>query len=597
LPIEPGRTVSTVRRITAPGLAELVVCACLAVVSTWPLMERPATCLPLGTESVATVPLLTTWTVWWNADRARHAYLGYWDAPIFAPAQDALAFSEPMSTSVVVAPLIWFGGNPILAHNAFLLAALTLNAWVALVLLRRLGSDRLSALLGGALVGLLPFVHHELGVLQLVPVCGILWTLDRFYQFSRRPDGGRAVWLGVAFATTYLTCAYYGLFLSVLLLFGGGWLLGRRLISGRTWGWLALSAAAFAVLAGPTVAAQLRIAREHGLQRSEDLVDRLAARPADYLTMPVPQRVTTTEAARITGPGRPLSPGGYCWALAVAGAVCGLIRHRARRWTVFGLSVLCAALVLSWGPRFEVAGWSPYTTLMAWYPGFAQVRSAFRFAVFVQLMVALLAGLGLSSIWLATGSLIQSCRTRGWLPMMGTRWQLVFSCLVTFVMVLPALAEIMPASPVVYSPPPVASQRAWMEWLAANTPTDCVIARLPLPPGDSAAEFEREALRMYWGTYHHRRMVNGYSGFLPEAYLDARRCLAGFPDDQSLRWLRDNDVSYCVVSSSLLDPGLSVACSTPGSRLRRVFTDGRTGLDVYRLEPVANAARPSPRKR
>ena len=37
---------------------------------------------------------------------------------------------------------------------------------------------------------------------------------------------------------TYLTCAYYGLFLSLVLLPSGLWLLGKRLRQGRTWGLL-----------------------------------------------------------------------------------------------------------------------------------------------------------------------------------------------------------------------------------------------------------------------------------------------------------------------------------------------------------------------
>src|SRR4051794_35687787 len=73
----------------------------LAIWATWPLagwtepdpkspLARRAfnftTALPQGTESVATVPLFNLWTIWWNADRARHGFHGYWDAPIFYPA-------------------------------------------------------------------------------------------------------------------------------------------------------------------------------------------------------------------------------------------------------------------------------------------------------------------------------------------------------------------------------------------------------------------------------------------------------------------------------------------------------------------------------
>ena len=33
---------------------------------------------------------------------------------------------------------------------------------------------------------------------------------------------------------------------------------------------------------------------------------------------------------------------------------------------------------------------------------------------------------------------------------------------------------------------------------------------------------------MYWGTFHGRPLVNGYSGFFPKPYLDLRNGLASF---------------------------------------------------------------------
>ena len=62
----------------------------LALASTWPLVGSCRSCLPLGTEPAATVPLFNVWTVWWNADRAVAGYQGYWDAPIFHPVSSGL---------------------------------------------------------------------------------------------------------------------------------------------------------------------------------------------------------------------------------------------------------------------------------------------------------------------------------------------------------------------------------------------------------------------------------------------------------------------------------------------------------------------------
>ena len=209
------------------GLAEGAVFLLLALVATWPLARRarracrwewnrrpPCRCSTPG-----------------RCGGTRRSPGGSTRATgmrDFFPTPGTFAFSEPMPTTVVVAPLIWLGGCRILAYNTYIWLGLALNGWATFQLLRDLRLRWLVCLLGGGLVELLPLVHSELGVVQMVPLCGVLWTIHMLYRFRRRPQVKRAVLLGVAFAIAYLTCAYYGLFLSLLLPVSGGWLLGRR---------------------------------------------------------------------------------------------------------------------------------------------------------------------------------------------------------------------------------------------------------------------------------------------------------------------------------------------------------------------------------
>ncbi|MCU0982203.1 MAG: hypothetical protein MUF25_23865, partial [Pirellulaceae bacterium] len=387
------------RALRTWALAELAAYFVLAIVSTWPLARCGASSLPLGMESAATVPLLNAWTICWNADRAAHRYCGYWDAPIFAGTSGTFAFSEPMPTTVVVAPLIWFGGQRILAYNGFLLAALTLNGWTAFRLLHGLRLRWLVCALGGGLVEMLPLVHSELGVLQMVPLCGILWTLQALVLFGRRPGWKRSILLAVAFAVTYLNCTYYGLFFSLMLLPGGLWLVGRPLRQARTWGLLLGSVAAALLLIAPVVAAQLRVIRAHDLRRAPDWIARLSADARDYAVTPWPQPLEPDFliALRRQRYFR-LGSGWLKLSLAVLGLAAGCCWRRYRPWTAFCLTMLVAAFLLSLGPRLSLGGRSPYLLLMDWYPGLAQARNVYRFAVFVQLAVVFLAALGLQAI-------------------------------------------------------------------------------------------------------------------------------------------------------------------------------------------------------
>src|SRR5690606_10977415 len=124
----------------------------------WPLVTSLRSHLPMGVEKVVAVPALNAWTVWWNADRVRYGFDRYWQAPIFYPSRNAFAFSEAQPTTLFVAPIV-FADGPTTAYNVYLLAVLTLNGIVGYQLLRRVGLEIISAVLGGVFVETLPIVQ------------------------------------------------------------------------------------------------------------------------------------------------------------------------------------------------------------------------------------------------------------------------------------------------------------------------------------------------------------------------------------------------------------------------------------------------------
>ena len=74
----------------------------LAVASTYPLILHPARTLvgDLGD------PLLTAWTLAWDADRLRHGLRGVWDAPNFFPYRHTLLYSDHLlGIAIFTAPI------------------------------------------------------------------------------------------------------------------------------------------------------------------------------------------------------------------------------------------------------------------------------------------------------------------------------------------------------------------------------------------------------------------------------------------------------------------------------------------------------------
>jgi hypothetical protein len=540
----------------------------LAVIITWPLALHVTERIPLGTEEVATVPLFNLWTLWWNADRLQNFYQGYWDAPIFHPLEGAFAFSEPQPlTGFVSAIFSRLTGSFVFAYNAIVLLALTLNGWAACRLLFTLGIGWLPALAGGAMVLYLPFVQQELGVLQLVSLAGVIATLHALVRLGEKPSARRGLLLALAFAATALTCGYYALSLSVLLLLGGGWLLVGRLQQLATW--YALGAALIVSLAllGPFVGQQLRIAESYRLQRSPSTVKKFSANWEHYRYTPWRQVIPTPGVETAARPGaRAFWPGTLKIGLALAGLVWGL-RFGPRRWTAFCTTVLVLGLLLSFGPGS--GGLSLHGLLAGSYPGFSQLRSPFRFVLFVQLMVALLAAGGLGAIWAST-------------QVPPTWRRLLILCVGTM-----AVSEIRPTKQILLPIPDLQAPLPWIAWVESETRPDDVFAFLPFPKGRDVGDYLESSQWMFWQMRHRRTMVNGYSGFFPKRFRELKGALRHFPDAQSLERLVQHGVRYCVIVRGVFPRSVVETLAMPTHRLRWVFGDDVGKLDVY--EVVARA--------
>jgi hypothetical protein len=522
----------------------------------------------MGSQTAATVPLFGVWTVWWNCDRVTELYQGYWDAPIFHPSQGTFAISEPMALTAAVAPL--GHDRPVMAYNLMLLLALAGNGCSVFLLLRRLEIDILPAALGGSMAEMLPFVHNELGAFQLIPVIGIVWTISRLYHFAAQPTSRRAALLAISYATTYYLCTYYALFLAVLLPVGGGWLLGSELGRKRTWVLLSLSGALALILMFPVLKAQLRARHQYDMNRSEKIVQQLSARLGDFLVPPWQSQMFGNVVSSGARSHIRLSVGVVKYCLAFAGAIVGLYQRRSRKWTVFCLTILVAALLLSLGPNVRFGNWSPYSLLIDWIPGFAQARSVYRFAVFVQLALVLIGVNSLQALWKLGLASSHSVRSK-----------LILSSLL--ILGLVATVEVWPPTQKLYRMPSVEQNAAWLDWLGQETATDSVIACIPFPTGKREADYEETALWMYWGTIHRRRMVNGYSGFFPQSFLRLKTDMARFPESDSLDHLKRVGVQYCVVRRATASRQMIMRLAQSSNTLQLAFSDERAQIDIYRV--------------
>lgn len=563
--------------VLAPGL---VLYLLLAVVLTWPLARDLEAGPPRGTEQSATVPLFNLWTLAWNHDRLAHGYRDYWDAPIFWPERGAFALSEPQPlTGLLTAPLVWLTGSEVEAYNLFLLLALALNGWFGLLLLRALGLPLWIAATGGAAIETLPFVHQELGVLQLVPVAGLLGFVLALVRLSEQPSLGRGAVTGLAFAATYLLCGYYGLFAVAVVVPAALWWLAPavrdRARRGPLLKALVLAAALAAALLVPVVVGQLHAARSFDLERSTASVERQSARLGHYFRTPWPQWVPLPGVEHVANPGnRAFFPGTVKVVLAVAVLVFFASRPRrrdptARRHLAFFGTLVVLAGWLSLGPH--AGALSPYTLMHAVVPGFASLRSLFRLSVLVQIGIVGLAAFGLHEI---VRSLARRKTQRHLVWVVGT------------VLALLVVGEQWPRGGPIQLLPPADAEPPWLRWVQTLTDKDDVFAFLPFPRGRSTRDYTVTAQWMYWQTAHWRPMVNGYSGYFPASFRQLKRRLRDFPSPQGLAALAERGTRYCVVLRAQSPPSAMLATRTASHELRAAYHDPPGVLDIYEIVPV-----------
>lgn len=573
-------------RALLPALG-LLAYLLLAVATTWPLAWDLGAGPPRGTERSATVPLFNLWTLAWNHDRLAQGYSGYWDAPIFWPERGSFALSEPQPlTGLLTAPVAWMTGSEVVAYNLFLLAALALNGLFGLLLLRAVGLRLWIAWAGGAAIVTLPFVHQELGVLQLVPLAGLLAFALALLRLSEAPGAGRGVLAGLALASTYLLCGYYGLFALAVVVPAALWYLvpalrdsarRRRLLTG-----LAVAAAVSAVTVAPVALGQLRAARSFELERSVASVERQSARASDYTRTPWREWLPLPGVELARHPGaRAFFPGTVEVGLALGMMALFLVRPRRRspveapgrgRHLAFFATLVLLGGWLSFGPRGGAL--SPYTLMHALLPGFSSLRSLFRLAVLVQVGVVGLAASGLDEL------MRPRRRHRG-----GRRARLAAGGILALLMI----ADPWPRTGPIQLLPPSDAEPAWLEWIRTHTAEDDVFVFFPFPEGGTARDYTVTAQWMYWQTAHWRPMVNGYSGHFPASFLELKRRLRGFPSPRGLDALAERGTRYCVVLRARTPPAAMDAVHTATHALRPVYRDPPGVLAVYEIVALRRA--------
>lgn len=489
-----------------------LVALILAVLLTWPLTPRLATASRIdsgdGRHGV--------WNVAWVAHALTTDPASLFDANIFYPHRQTLAYSEANIVAGVVGAPVWLATkNPMATFNTVVLLAFAGAALAGYLLVRVLGGSRLGASIAGLTYGFSPYMFAHIPHIQLLMTFGPALSMAAMHHFTKAPSIRRGLALGGALAVTGLACAYYGIFAGLMVGTGLLWSLvvDRRLKQPAFWVGILVAVVVVLVVVGPFFVPYLSV-REAGFERSLDEARLHSTGGRGYFAS---SALVHQWMLPLIGQWREVLFPGFL-AVGLAAVAVGLaFRSRvthARRVVWLYVTIAGLAFWTSLGPDAGL-----YTLQYHLIPAFSFLRAPVRFGVLVTLCAGVLAGLAITRL-----------QQRRW-----TAGPWLAAALVTI-----AVAESYVGPLRLVTLPPVV--RAYQ--------------RLAIMPRAPVAEFpfytgttdrHRHTEYMLMSTFHWQPLINGYSDYIPQDFVEAKPILATFPSADAWEIIRQRQVRWVVV--------------------------------------------------
>ena len=450
---------------------------------------------------------------------------------IFHPLRFTLGMDEPvLGTTVLVAPLWPFTHDTVWLFNVVRLLTFVASALSAGWLCRAAGASPAAALLGGAAFAFSPIRTDQIAHLSTLGTQWLPLVLLFAFRFFRGGAVRDAFLSGLFLALSGLACGYHALVglavlpPFVLVLVWGRWrLLGAGLVGVFVAGLGLLPV----YLLHQAALAPLGYVRGHDetVLYSTPLEGLLATGSWNLLYGDLTAPLRTSE-------GNKLFPGLVLPALVLLGAV-RLVRERARpSREAVALAVLAAgAVAVALGPEVRLFERTlcvgPFGLAREAAPVFQMIRVPARAGVFLALPLAVLAAKAISRL----------APPRAVLALVGVA---ALAETVIAPVPMPAWAQAVDTRKPV---PPV------YRWLAEQ-PGDFPVVELPMLDimGTLEDGAHHESVYMVQSTRGHwKRLVNGYAGIEPTAYVQVRELARRFPSAASLEAFRGRGVRYVIL--------------------------------------------------
>lgn len=451
--------------------------------------------------------LLITWIINWNVHSLLTSPLNYFNANIFFPYHNTLAFSDyHFLHGLIALPFVTLFGEPLLAYNINFFFGFVLTGWAMYLLCLQLTKDYRVSLLSGVLFCFSVIHLNYMVHLQLFSFYPVIFTLLFLVKKKYRLY---CLFFVLSVLNMPLNLFFLLTIVPIFLLFN------RSQIK-KTF----LATVISCVLIVPFLWPYLSVSKEFAYVRPIQDTIHFSLKYFDLWSIGPNSRL---EVLLPSGMGTPAFLGAVFLFLILW---MGLTKLKA--W--FPLLLALIAFILSFGPAFHIFANTvrvgilpaipmPYLLLYYLVPGFSAFRTPSRWILLTAFALTVAIALQLKN---------KVSRT-----------------MVAILIVL-IIAEIrMPIDFVTV--PNVKQFPAEQVWLQTNR-SDKAIIQFPIYNWSDQPEFGEETLRMYYSTIHYRPMFNGFSGFSPEEWQQqVFSWQKEFPSEKSVNEIKAKDIGLILV--------------------------------------------------
>lgn len=507
--------------------------ACAAVLAfpfcvTWPLGARLATHMYMPGDN-----FITLWSTAWQIHALGTPGEPLWDANIMHPYPRTLALSVlRLAWAPFGAAALRLAGNPVLMENLIILLSMGLSGVGVYALMVYLTRSPLASLAGALLFAGCPerfarLPHpHQINPVFLGPALLCLIHAMRTHRWTAYAGFVLSAWL------QFLTSIY--LFAFTLIASAAAAAAGFRDWKQRGMGFPArfsISLALILLFILPFAYPYALNRIEYDFAPQDEWIADLSARPADYLCA-FPTNWLYGWTSDVFQPPRAMPdmiPPEFLFpGLTALGFLAAAVFWGARRGFCalppaarYGLAAAATGFVFSFGPWMHWGTGAlpvpmPAYVLYEWIPGFQVIRAPARFSLLVTLGLSLILA-GMLSEWLRGKD---GLRRWGW------------TALAAALIAIECRNQPLELRAV----PHGEGIPAVHQWLAERP--EKVIVCYPL---------RYHLDYMLYSTTHWKRLVNGWTGYMPGVYFEEERMLIELPSERSIEALKRRGAELIVI--------------------------------------------------